>query len=66
MWASTKASELIFFIPCVFRYKFPLDSHAWVDWWPLESDCRNAACKQYAGVLDDFEFDFILSGCEDK
>ncbi|XDV20101.1 hypothetical protein PO909_025482, partial [Leuciscus waleckii] len=49
-----------------YKYTFPLDSHAWVDWWPLESDCRNDACKQYAGVLDDFEFDFILSGCEVK
>ncbi|XP_056092292.1 complement C5 isoform X3 [Rhinichthys klamathensis goyatoka] len=47
-----------------YKYKFPLDSHAWVDWWPLESDCRNAACKQYATVLDDFEFDFLLFGCD--
>ncbi|ROL42575.1 Complement C5 [Anabarilius grahami] len=47
-----------------YKYKFPLDSHAWVDWWPLESDCRNDACKQYTRVLDDFEFDFVLSGCD--
>uniref|UniRef100_A0A671SHV8 NTR domain-containing protein n=1 Tax=Sinocyclocheilus anshuiensis TaxID=1608454 RepID=A0A671SHV8_9TELE len=59
-----KASKLIFFIPC-FRYKFPLDSHAWVDWWPLDTDCRDDACKQYASVLEEFEFDFLLSGCED-
>ncbi|XP_067263766.1 complement C5 [Chanodichthys erythropterus] len=47
-----------------YKYKFPLDSHAWVDWWPLEADCRNDACKQYTRVLDDFEFEFLLSGCE--
>uniref|UniRef100_A0A671SIB0 NTR domain-containing protein n=1 Tax=Sinocyclocheilus anshuiensis TaxID=1608454 RepID=A0A671SIB0_9TELE len=48
-----------------YKYKFPLDSHAWVDWWPLDTDCRDDACKQYASVLEEFEFDFLLSGCED-
>uniref|UniRef100_A0A672NTC6 Complement C5 n=1 Tax=Sinocyclocheilus grahami TaxID=75366 RepID=A0A672NTC6_SINGR len=48
-----------------YKYKFPLDSRAWVDWWPLDTDCRDAACKQYASVLEEFEFDFLLSGCED-
>uniref|UniRef100_A0A673MFE8 Complement component 5 n=2 Tax=Sinocyclocheilus rhinocerous TaxID=307959 RepID=A0A673MFE8_9TELE len=48
-----------------YKYKFPLDSHAWVDWWPHDTDCRDDACKQYAGVLEEFEFDFLLSGCED-
>ncbi|KAK7173715.1 hypothetical protein R3I93_003515 [Phoxinus phoxinus] len=47
-----------------YKYKFPLDSHSWVDWWPLESDCGDAACKQYAKALDDFGFDFELFGCE--
>lgn len=47
-----------------YKYKFPLDSHAWVDWWPLDHDCRDAFCKQYTSLLEDFEFDFLLSGCE--
>ncbi|KAK2911621.1 hypothetical protein Q8A67_003754 [Cirrhinus molitorella] len=47
-----------------YKYKFPLDSHAWVDWWPLESDCSDAACKQYANDFEDFAFDFTLYGCD--
>uniref|UniRef100_A0A9J8B7N0 Complement component 5 n=1 Tax=Cyprinus carpio carpio TaxID=630221 RepID=A0A9J8B7N0_CYPCA len=47
-----------------YKYKFPLDSHAWVKWWPLDYDCRDAACKKYASVLEGFEFDFLLSGCK--
>ncbi len=54
---------LIVFISC-FRYRFPLDSHAWVDWWPLEDDCTDDACKQYTSVLDNFEIEFMFSGCE--
>ncbi|XP_059403415.1 complement C5-like [Carassius carassius] len=48
-----------------YKYKFPLDSHAWVDWWPLDSDCSDAVCRQYTSVLDEFESDFLLFGCED-
>ncbi|XP_073696897.1 complement C5 [Garra rufa] len=47
-----------------YKYKFPLDSHAWVDWWPLDSDCSDAACRQYASDLEDFAFDFTLYGCD--
>uniref|UniRef100_A0A8C2ABR3 Complement component 5 n=1 Tax=Cyprinus carpio TaxID=7962 RepID=A0A8C2ABR3_CYPCA len=47
-----------------YTYKFPLDSHAWVKWWPLDYDCRDAACKKYASILEGFEFDFLLSGCK--
>lgn len=48
----------------VYKYKFPLDSQAWVEWWPTETDvCRDAACGQYINVLGDFEFDFLISGC---
>ncbi|XP_058633230.1 complement C5 isoform X1 [Onychostoma macrolepis] len=47
-----------------YKYKFPLDSHAWVNWWPLNYDCRDAACKQYISVLEDYEFNFLMSGCE--
>ncbi|XP_051551430.1 complement C5-like isoform X1 [Myxocyprinus asiaticus] len=47
-----------------YKYKFPMDSHAWVNWWP--HDCKDDACRQYLNVLNDFEFDFILSGCGDK
>ncbi|XP_067294105.1 complement C5 [Pseudorasbora parva] len=46
-----------------YKYKFPLDSYAWVDWWPLESDCEDDACKQYARDMDDFKNDFLLFGC---
>uniref|UniRef100_A0A8C2CFE3 Complement component 5 n=1 Tax=Cyprinus carpio TaxID=7962 RepID=A0A8C2CFE3_CYPCA len=48
-----------------YKYKFPLDSRAWVDWWPLDTDCRDDACIQYANVLGEFESDFVLFGCED-
>nr|XP_055056558.1 complement C5 isoform X1 [Misgurnus anguillicaudatus] len=48
----------------VYKYKFPLDSQAWVEWWPTETDvCTDAACGQYINVLGDFEFDFLISGC---
>ncbi|XP_043096088.1 complement C5 [Puntigrus tetrazona] len=45
-----------------YKYKFPLDSHAWVYWWPFDYDCRDD-CKQYASVLGDFQFYFLFSGC---
>ncbi|XP_026108101.1 complement C5-like [Carassius auratus] len=48
-----------------YKYKFPLDSHAWVDWWPIDSDCSDAVCRQYTSVLGEFESDFLLFGCED-
>ncbi|XP_052411898.1 complement C5 isoform X2 [Carassius gibelio] len=47
-----------------YKYRFPLDSHAWVSWWPLDYDCGDAACKQYSSVFEDFKTDFLLSGCE--
>ncbi|XP_051531363.1 complement C5-like isoform X2 [Myxocyprinus asiaticus] len=50
----------------VYKYKFPMDSHAWVDWWPRDSDCKDEACRQHVSVLNDFEFEYILSGCGDK
>ncbi|XP_056314659.1 complement C5 [Danio aesculapii] len=46
-----------------YKYKFPLDSEAWVDLWPLDSDCSDANCKQYVKVLDAFEFDYLYNGC---
>ncbi|XP_051962068.1 complement C5-like isoform X2 [Xyrauchen texanus] len=49
-----------------YKYKFPMDSQAWVDWWPQISDCKDDACRQYVNVLNDFEFDYILSGCGNK
>ncbi|RXN22619.1 complement C5 [Labeo rohita] len=47
-----------------YKYKFPLDSQASVDWWPLDMDCTDAACRQYAIDLEDFAFDFALNGCD--
>ncbi|XP_026068098.1 complement C5-like [Carassius auratus] len=47
-----------------YKYRFPLDSHAWVSWWPLDYDCGDTACKQNSSVFEDFKTDFLLSGCE--
>ncbi|KAB5528406.1 hypothetical protein PHYPO_G00139850 [Pangasianodon hypophthalmus] len=46
-----------------YRYKFPLDSQASVEWWPSDSDCQTSSCKQYTNVLSNFEFDYLTSGC---
>ncbi|KAA0716325.1 Complement C5 C3 and PZP-like alpha-2-macroglobulin domain-containing protein 4 [Triplophysa tibetana] len=47
-----------------YKYKFPLDSDASVEWWPRSLDkCSDAACEQYFTVLDNFEYDFTISGC---
>lgn len=48
---------------CIIRYKFPLDSQAYVEWWPLDSDCQTEACNEYINVLNNFEFDYLNSGC---
>ncbi|XP_047674014.1 complement C5 isoform X2 [Tachysurus fulvidraco] len=46
-----------------YKYKFPLDSQALVEWWPSDSDCQNSSCKKYTDVLSNFEFDYLSSGC---
>ncbi|XP_060739297.1 complement C5 [Tachysurus vachellii] len=46
-----------------YKYKFPLDSQALVEWWPSDSDCQNSSCKQYTDVLSNFEFDYLSNGC---
>ncbi|KAL7836777.1 hypothetical protein AOLI_G00280610 [Acnodon oligacanthus] len=46
-----------------YKYKFPLDSQASVEWWPTDSDCQDSRCREYANVLNDFEFDFTFEGC---
>ncbi|XP_062874389.1 complement C5 isoform X2 [Trichomycterus rosablanca] len=46
-----------------FRYKFPLDSQAWVEWWPYDSDCQTDSCNNYINVLYDFELDYPTTGC---
>ncbi|XP_066510101.1 complement C5-like isoform X1 [Hoplias malabaricus] len=47
-----------------YKYKFPLDSQATVEWWPSESDCFGSPCRKYVDVLNDFVLDFILDGCD--
>ncbi|TST10017.1 Complement C5 [Bagarius yarrelli] len=42
-----------------YKYKFPLDLQASVDWWP--SECQTSACQQYTEVLNNFEFDYLNS-----
>ncbi|XP_017307260.1 complement C5 [Ictalurus punctatus] len=46
-----------------YKYKFPLDSQALVEWWPLDSECQTSSCKQYTNVLSDFEFEYLSIGC---
>ncbi|XP_037387831.1 complement C5 [Pygocentrus nattereri] len=46
-----------------YKYKFPLDSQASVEWWPTDSDCLDSRCRDYANDLNDFEFDFTFEGC---
>ncbi|KAF4074480.1 hypothetical protein AMELA_G00239810 [Ameiurus melas] len=46
-----------------YKYKFPLDSQALVEWWPWDSECQTSSCKQYTNVLNDFEFEYLNSGC---
>ncbi|KAM9446334.1 complement C5 [Clarias gariepinus] len=46
-----------------YKYKFLLDSQASVEWWPLDSDCQTNSCKQYTNVLNNFEFDYLTTGC---
>uniref|UniRef100_W5KJW0 Complement component 5 n=1 Tax=Astyanax mexicanus TaxID=7994 RepID=W5KJW0_ASTMX len=47
-----------------YRYKFPLDSQASVEWWPSESDCSESSCRTYLNILNEFEFDFSFTGCK--
>uniref|UniRef100_A0A8B9H1S1 NTR domain-containing protein n=1 Tax=Astyanax mexicanus TaxID=7994 RepID=A0A8B9H1S1_ASTMX len=47
-----------------YRYKFPLDSQASVEWWPSESDCSESSCRTYLNILIEFEFDFSFTGCK--
>uniref|UniRef100_A0AAY5EC65 Anaphylatoxin-like domain-containing protein n=1 Tax=Electrophorus electricus TaxID=8005 RepID=A0AAY5EC65_ELEEL len=47
-----------------YKYTFPLDSQASVEWWPSDSDCQRGPCQHHAKVLDDFEFEYLLNGCE--
>ncbi|XP_076854617.1 complement C5 [Brachyhypopomus gauderio] len=47
-----------------YKYKFPLDSQALVEWWPSDADCQIGPCKDHAKVLNDFEFEYLLNGCE--
>ncbi|XP_072521407.1 LOW QUALITY PROTEIN: complement C5 [Salminus brasiliensis] len=46
-----------------YKYKFPLDSQASVEWWPSDSDCSGRSCRDFASVLNEFEFDFTFEGC---
>ncbi|XP_036453933.1 complement C5 isoform X2 [Colossoma macropomum] len=46
-----------------YKYKFPLDSQASVEWWPTDFDCLDSRCRDYVNVLNDFEFDFTFEGC---
>ncbi|XP_060763103.1 complement C5 [Neoarius graeffei] len=46
-----------------YKYKFPLDSQALVEWWPSDSDCQTSSCKKYTSVLSNFEFDYLTGGC---
>ncbi|XP_007243924.3 complement C5 isoform X2 [Astyanax mexicanus] len=49
-----------------YRYKFPLDSQASVEWWPSESDCSESSCRTYLNILNEFEFDFSFTGCSGR
>ncbi|KAI4892637.1 hypothetical protein NFI96_021635 [Prochilodus magdalenae] len=47
-----------------YKYKFPLDSQASVEWWPSDSDCLGSSCRDFVSILNDFEFDFTFEGCD--
>ncbi|XP_048849359.1 complement C5 [Brienomyrus brachyistius] len=46
----------------IYQYRFPLDSQAWVEWWP-SSDCEGSSCSGFLDVLEDFSETFLLMGC---
>uniref|UniRef100_A0A3B3S0A7 Complement component 5 n=1 Tax=Paramormyrops kingsleyae TaxID=1676925 RepID=A0A3B3S0A7_9TELE len=45
-----------------YRYKFPLDSQAWVERWP-SSDCEDISCSSFLNTLEDFSETFLIMGC---
>uniref|UniRef100_A0A8C9V417 Complement component 5 n=1 Tax=Scleropages formosus TaxID=113540 RepID=A0A8C9V417_SCLFO len=46
-----------------YKYKFPLDSEAWVEKWPTASDCKGKPCSDFLNIMEDFAEDFLLMGC---
>ncbi|KAI1900562.1 hypothetical protein AGOR_G00051200 [Albula goreensis] len=47
-----------------YKYKYPLDSQAWVENWPDAQNCKDSQCADFMKILDEFELQFLLEGCE--
>uniref|UniRef100_A0A673U5T1 Complement C5 n=1 Tax=Suricata suricatta TaxID=37032 RepID=A0A673U5T1_SURSU len=45
-----------------FKYIYPLDSSAWIEYWPTNATCPS--CQAFLANLDEFAEDIFLNGCE--